>query len=484
MLFNSFKFLIFFPIVTLIYFLFKKEKLKIFWLLVCSYIFYMCWNPLYALLMLFSTAITYFSGLLIAKAKTKRNKRLFLILSLLINFAILFYYKYFNFIIYNLNSILNILKIDGLRYLDILLPVGISFYTFQALSYSMDVYRNDVKVEKSFIKYALFVSFFPQLVAGPIEKSKDFLKQFNFEHKFNYNNAKNGLLIMLGGYILKLLIADRAAIVVNQVYNNVGNYTGSALIIATVLFAIQIYCDFYSYSLIAKGSAQVLGYKLSDNFDRPYLSTSIKDFWRRWHISLSTWFKEYLYFPLGGSKVNLIKNIRNIIIVFFVSGLWHGAAWTFVIWGVLHGMYQVVGILTKGIREKIVKLVKLNKVEKLHKTIKIIITFILVNFAWIFFRANNLKDAMYVVKNIFNFSYNTNISELGLDVYNYVLLGLSIVLLFVFEIFKYKISLIEFINKRNIILRWGIYFVIIFIIIIFGIYGPGYAESQFIYFQF
>ena len=481
MLFNSIKFLIFFPIVFFIYFLIKKEYIKQIWLLICSYIFYMSWNPVFALLMLFSTFVTYISSILMNKYKN--HKKIFLTLSLLINLAILFYFKYFNFIIDNINNIFGFLNLSQIKTFDILLPVGISFYTFQALSYSMDVYRNDVKVEKNFIKYALFVSFFPQLVAGPIEKSKVFLQQFNEEHKFNYNNVKNGLLTMLGGYILKLIIADRAAIVVNQVYNNVTDYTGISLIIATVLFAIQIYCDFYAYSTIAKGAAQTLGYKLSDNFDTPYLSTSIKEFWRRWHISLSTWFKEYLYFPLGGSRVKKIKLVRNILIVFIVSGLWHGAAWTFIIWGALHGLYQVIGMFTTKIRNNFNAFIKLDKHPKIHKFIKIIICFVLVDFAWIFFRANTLNDAFYVIKNIFNFS-NLNITMLGLDKYNFILLFISIILLIIYEIFNKKINLIDWINNKNIIIRWIIYLIIIFTILIFGIYGPGYNASQFIYFQF
>ncbi|MBQ2946743.1 MAG: MBOAT family protein [Bacilli bacterium] len=482
MLFNSFKFLIFFPIVTCIYFLIKKDNIKLIWLLICSYFFYMCWNPIFALLMLFSTFVTYIFSLLMEKYK--KHKKLFLILSLIINLLILFCFKYLTFIIENINNIFKFFNISGIKTFDILLPVGISFYTFQALSYSFDVYRNDVKVEKNFIKYALFVSFFPQLVAGPIEKSKIFLSQFNLKHKFDYNKVKNGILIMLGGFILKLVIADRAAIAVNQVYNNLSLYTGLSLILATVLFAFQIYCDFYAYSLIAKGSAQVLGYNLSQNFNKPYLSTSIKDFWRRWHISLSTWFKEYLYVPLGGSKVSKLKTIRNILIVFCVSGLWHGAAWTFLIWGLLHGLYQVIGMLIKNIRNKISNILLLEKHPLIHKIFQIIICFILVDFAWIFFRANTLYDAFYVIKNIFDFSEGLKLANFGLSRANLVLLFFSIVCLMIYEIFNHKFDIIKFINKRNIIVRWILYFIIIYIILIFGIYGPGYDASQFIYFQF
>ena len=482
MIFNSFKFIVFFPLVCLIYFCIKKDKLKLIWLLLTSYYFYMCWNPLYSLLMLLSTFVTYIFSILMDKYKDK--KKMFLILSLLINLSILFFFKYANFIIENINCLLNFLKYDSLKTFDILLPVGISFYTFQALSYSIDVYRGDVKVEKSFIKYALFVSFFPQLVAGPIEKSKDFLKQFNLQHKFDYEQVKTGLLIMLGGFYLKLVIADRASIVVNNIYNSLNLYTGVILIIATVLFAAQIYCDFYAYSLIAKGAAQVLGYKLSNNFDSPYLATSIKDFWRRWHISLSSWFKEYLYFPLGGSKGSKFKTIRNILVVFIISGLWHGAAWTFVIWGLLHAIYQIVGFLTFNLRNKITKMLGLLKYPNIHKVIQVIICFLLVNFAWIFFRANSVSDAFYIIKHIFDFSHLFKVSSLGLDVYNLILLVVAIISLIIYEIIKYKINIMKLILKQPLVIRWGIYFIIIYVILIFGIYGPGYDASQFIYFQF
>lgn len=484
MLFNSFKFLLFFPIVTVIYFFIKKEKIKLIWLLIASYFFYMCWSPKYALLMLLSTFITYISGILISKSKSDVQKKLVLFFSLVSNLGILFCFKYLNFIIDNINLVFSKIGIDTVSNFNILLPVGISFYTFQALSYSMDVYRKDVEVEKSFIKYALFVSFFPQLVAGPIEKSKDFLQQFQREHKFNYKAFLDGFLLMLGGFLLKLIIADRAAIIVNSVYNNVTSYTGLTLILATFLFAIQIYCDFYSYSVIAKGSALILGYKLSDNFDRPYLATSIKNFWRKWHISLSTWFKEYLYFPLGGSKVKKIKIIRNILIVFITSGLWHGAAWTFIVWGFLHALYQIVGMVTENIRNVFLEKINLDKNSRLHKIIQVMITFVLVDFAWIFFRANNINDAIYVVKNILNFSNSLSISKLGLDIYNFILLFITIILLIIYELMSNKINLVNAINSKPLLIRWGIYVILIFSIIIFGIYGPGYDASQFIYFQF
>lgn len=324
MAFTSAKYLIFLVLVVVAYYLINP-KFRKYLLLISSYYFYMCWNAKYALLMLFSTIITYISGILISKTDSRTKKKIYLILSFIINLGILILFKYYSFIVENLNEFF---KMNIPETLNLLLPVGISFYTFQALSYSFDVYRKDIEPEKDFFKYALFVSFFPQLVAGPIEKSKDLVPQFKNEKKFEIDNIYKGSLLILIGFIYKLVISDRAAIYVNLVYNNVGAYqnvAGNAYIyaIATILFAIQIYFDFNAYSTIARGSAKILGYNLTINFKLPYLATSIKDFWRRWHISLSSWFKEYLYFPLGGSRVGIIKNLRNIMIVFLVSGLWH-----------------------------------------------------------------------------------------------------------------------------------------------------------------
>lgn len=475
MLYTSFKFLIFFPTICLFYFFLKNEKSKKVWLLICSYFFYICWNIYYSLLLLFSTIITYFSGKLISKYPEKKKK--FLILSLVINISILLFFKYANFFIDNINILFKIFKISSINHLDILLPIGISFYTFQALSYTMDIYRGDVKEEKNFLEYALFVSFFPQLVSGPIEKSKDFLPQLKIKHNFDYDRVKKGLLIMLVGFIYKMVIADRIAIAVNTVYDNLSNYNGIILFITAILYSFQIYTDFYGYSLIAKGTAKVFGYDLYDNFDSPYLSKSIKEFWRRWHISLSTWFRDYLYFPLGGSRTSYINKLRNIMIVFLVSGLWHGASWTFVFWGILHGLYQVISILTSKFREKI----KFD--NKITSCLKIIFTFLLVTFAWIFFRASTFSDAIYVITNSFK-NFNLNLMSLGLDKYNLIFMFISIVMLIIFDIIRLKANLYQWLQERNIVVRWLFYFTLIWIVLIFGIYGPGYSENTFIYIQF
>lgn len=343
MLFNSYDFLIFFPIVTLIYFLIP-HKVRCIWLLITSYYFYMCWNAKYALILLLSTTVTYISGLLIENAnkiqdekKGTKLKKTFVVLSFVINLSILFLFKYFDFAVDNINRVLSYLNIQILEpSFDIVLPVGISFYIFQALSYTVDVYRKDVKAEKNFLKYALFVSFFPQLVAGPIERSKNLIKQIHERHYFNAQRVKDGLLLMIWGGFQKIVIADRVAIVVDTVFNNFPEYGGMYIVVASILFAVQIYCDFAGYSTIAIGAAKVMGFALMENFNAPYFSTSVSEFWRRWHISLSSWFKDYLYIPLGGNRKGKLRKYINLMIVFIVSGLWHGAEWSFVIWGALN----------------------------------------------------------------------------------------------------------------------------------------------------
>ena len=337
MLFNSFRFLVFFPAAVFIYFLIPK-RLRYIWLLAASYFFYMNWNAKYALLLAGSTLVTWFGGLLLGLCQEKNAgsfwKKWIVALSFACNLGILGFFKYFDFALVNVNALLERLGMQVLeRPFDIVLPVGISFYTFQALGYTVDVYRQDIRPQKNLFKYALFVSFFPQLVAGPIERSKNLLKQLSEPRKFDYPSVRAGLLLMLWGFFVKLVIADRAAVLVNTVYSQYLNYSGFQLITANILFAVQIYCDFMGYSTIARGAAKVMGYDLMSNFERPYFSQSIKEFWRRWHISLSTWLRDYLYIPLGGSRCARIRKYFNILVTFAISGLWHGSKGTFVLWG-------------------------------------------------------------------------------------------------------------------------------------------------------
>lgn len=341
MLFNSIDFLIFFPIVLFIYFIIPN-KVKYIWLLMASYYFYICWNAKYVLLILSSTVITYISGLLLEKVKKticdekkgQKLKKIVVVISAMLNLVILFYFKYINFALSILTIAFSTINVRlNVPVYDIVLPVGISFYTFQALSYTVDVYRNEIHAENNFFRYALFVSFFPQLVAGPIERSKNLLKQLTKPHKFNFESVREGCLLMIWGFFLKIVIADRVAIFVDTVYGDIITYPGYFLTVATMLFAVQIYCDFAGYSTIAMGVSKMFGVQLMENFDAPYLSTSIGEFWRRWHISLTSWFKDYTYILLGGNRKGKIRKYTNKMVVFLVSGLWHGASPTFIIWG-------------------------------------------------------------------------------------------------------------------------------------------------------
>ncbi len=491
MLFNSLEFLIFFPIVTLIYFLIP-HKVRYIWLLFASYFFYMCWNPKYALLMGTSTVITYLSGILIGKFHDKQNiKKLCVALSFIINIAILFFFKYFDFAIANINSVLSVMGIELINpTFDVILPVGISFYTFQALGYTVDVYRKDIEPEKNILRYALFVSFFPQLVAGPIERSGNLIKQLREKHTFNTKNAAYGMMLMLWGFFEKLVIADRAAYIVDTVYNNYTEYTGLTIVVATVLFAFQIYCDFASYSDIARGAAQVMGFNLMKNFETPYFAKSVAEFWRRWHISLSSWFRDYVYIPLGGNRRGRLRKYFNLAVVFFLSGLWHGASWNFVVWGLLNGFYQIVGDITKKFRTQVSEFLGLDRNVFSNKLLKVIVTFTLVDFSWIFFRAGSFTAALTIIKNMFKefnlwiFTDGT-MYTLGLDRPDLFILLVSLMVLLFMSVLKYKgVNIRRSLSKQGLWFRYFVYLAGIFAVLIFGVYGPTYDASQFIYFQF
>lgn len=486
MLFNSVDFLIFFPIVVFIYFIIPK-KIRYIWLLAASYFFYMGWNAKYAILIALSTLITYLSGILISKSNTKKIKITWLVLCLLSNLGILVVFKYANFFINNISSLLSYFNISFIeKRFDLLLPVGISFYTFQALSYTIDVYKEKIKPEKNFLRYALYVSFFPQLVAGPIERSENLLSQVNSIEKINVWNStriKNGLMLMLWGFFQKLVIADRISILVENVLNNYTSFGFAEITIAIVLFAFQIYCDFGGYTNIARGAAEVMGFSLMKNFKEPYLAMSIKDFWHRWHISLTSWFTDYLYIPLGGSRKGRTRKYVNILIVFLISGLWHGASWNFIIWGLIHAIYQILGDIKDNIILKHNN--KSNEMSIITKIRKIICTFLIVDFAWIFFAANSLSHAINIIKQMFTSLYTSKINELGLNTGNFVVLGIALIILIIVDIIKNKnISILSWYNKRNIVVKESLILAIVWIIIMFGIYGPSYDTSTFIYFQF
>lgn len=498
MLFNSIDFWLFFPIVTLIYFIIPN-KVKYLWLLVASYYFYMCWNVKYALLILASTVITYISGLLIEVIKyskfdeitQKKLKKWIVAGSFTSNLGILFYFKYINFFVDIVAKLFAKVHVElDVPVFDIILPVGISFYTFQALSYTMDVYRDDIYAEKNFLKYALFVSFFPQLVAGPIERSKNLLKQLAVPQKFKYENFREGIMLMLWGYFLKIVLADRIAMFVDAVYGDYTTYSGMYLVVATILFAIQIYCDFAGYSTIAMGAAMVLGIQLMDNFDAPYLSTSVADFWRKWHISLTSWFKDYLYIPLGGSRKGKFRKYLNKMIVFLVSGLWHGAQLSFVVWGGVNGLYQVLGEILQPLRDKLVEILHLKRDSLGHKLIHIIGTFILVDFSWIFFRADSVLEAFEIIKSIFkgkNFwvLFDGSLYNCGLDDKNFRLMIAAIGILIFADICRhFSVKIREVVIKQDCWFKCFFIATVVCLILLFGKWGPSFDKANFIYFQF
>ncbi len=494
MIFNSIDFLIFFPIVTLIYFLVPK-KLRYIWLLGASYYFYMCWNAKYAILLLVSTLTTWLAGWMIQIAKDVRVKKGAMAACIVVNIAILFFFKYFNFFTDTCNRILSKLNIQiPENTLDVLLPVGISFYTFQALGYIIDVYRGRIEAEKNPLRYALFVSFFPQLVAGPIERSENLLKQVRNVDKmkiWNYENITSGLTLMMWGLFVKMVIADRVAVLVNTVFDGVYMYGTVALAAGAMGFALQIYCDFMGYSTIAVGAARVMGFTLMENFETPYFATSVSDFWRRWHISLSSWFCDYVYIPLGGNRCSKVRKYFNLLVTFGVSGLWHGANWTYVFWGMLHGVYQIVGDITRPVRQAVCIKCQAKTESFSFKLAQMVGTFFFVDIAWIFFRASSISVALDYCKRLFTkwdpwSLFNGEIYTLGLDRFEFNILVVAAIVLFLVDLLRYfkKQTITEFLKEQCIWFRWGVILLLIFACIIYGMYGIQFESSQFIYFQF
>lgn len=461
----------------------------------------MSWNAKYAFLIALSTVITYVSGLLMECAEKKKMlhcnfwKKSILAFSLTSNLGILCFFKYFPFILQNINHLASIIGIVPIeKSFDLLLPVGISFYTFQALSYSIDVYRRNIKAEKNLLRYALFVSFFPQLVAGPIERSKNLLTQVNrveYIRVWNYERIAAGAVTMLWGFFQKMVIADRAAILVDTVYREYWTYGTVELVLATVLFAIQIYCDFAGYSMIAIGAAKIMGFELMENFNAPYFSRSIKEFWRRWHISLSSWFRDYVYIPLGGNRVSKLKGCRNLMVTFLISGLWHGANWSYMVWGGVHGIYQIVGFLIAPVKTRIESRLSVKKESMSYKLGQIIVTFILVDFAWIFFRADRFIESVDIISQIFTkwnpwVFFDGSLYALGLNVTEMHILIVSIMVLFMMDLVRYRTGKIitEYLQEQCLWFRWLVIFGIFWGVVIYGIYGPEFSAAAFIYFQF
>ena len=502
MLFNSLSYLIFFPAITLVYFLLPWQKARNFLLLAGSYYFYMCWDPRFIVLILGCTVLTYLNALFvdISRKETEMGVekemrrtggiRLYTTITVIFTLAVVAWFKYANFLTESLVSLMGLFGVTlTIPKMNIALPVGISFFTFQSLSYVIDVYRGTTKAEKNFFRYALFVCFFPQLVAGPIERSGNLLGQFRDKHRFDGNEAVKGMMLMLWGYFMKVVVADRVAIVVDQVYNYYGSYEGVIPILGTVLFAVQIYCDFSGYTTIAIGSAQVLGFHLMENFKQPYLAVSVADFWRRWHISLTSWFRDYIYFPLGGSRCAKWKRYRNIMVVFLVSGLWHGAAWTYVIWGGLNGLLQIIGDILKPARQKALDAMHVNTKSLGHRLVQMFVTFVLVDLAWVFFRAKDLPSAIHIIRSSFVWNpwllVDGTLYTLGLEQADFWIMVLSILILLGVDILHVKgVSIRDSVLSWPLPVRWALMYGAIFWILLFGVYGPAFDAASFIYFQF
>lgn len=484
MIFNSLQYALFLPLVVILYFILPQKARWVF-LLAVSYYFYMCWNAKYAILLMLSTIVAYFAARFIHRAQDKRMKVFYIVSGLVINLGILFVFKYFNF--FN-ETIADIARLTGFQYqpskLSLLLPVGISFYTFQALGYVIDVYKGKAEPMKHFGKFALFVSFFPQIAAGPIGRIESLRPQFELHQKLDFDRVRSGLLQIGLGLFKKLVIADRLAVLVNAVYDKPGAHSGMSFALASVFFSFQIYCDFSGYSDIAIGSAKLLGINLMENFRRPYLATTVAGFWKRWHISLTSWFKDYLYIPLGGNRK---RHLPNILIVFLVSGLWHGASLTFVIWGLLNGLYQVAGIITKPFTDKLKTLLRITGTSMTYGFLKGIENFALITFAWIFFRANSVGDLGLILSKLFtwnmSFFSNFNTVSLGMERIDLVVSVLLITVLIVFELVQERVSIGAFLKKEPLVFRWAAYLAVIAIILIFGVYGDA-NSTQFIYFKF
>lgn len=478
MLFNSFSFAVFLPIVFIIYWAVPKKYQWVV-ILTSSYYFYMSWNIKYVFLILFTTVVSYVAARLIEKEKRGHVRKFYVTTAIVSSLGVLFFFKYFNFMS---ASIADFVKLFSIEYspfmLQVLLPVGISFYTFQTLSYVIDVYRDRVQAEKHFGIYAAFISFFPQLVAGPIERTTNLLPQIKKENHFDYEQASYGMKLMAWGFFKKIVIADTLAIYVDAVYSDVYNYQGMVFVLATFFFAVQIYCDFSGYSDIAIGCAKLFGINLMSNFKSPYFSSSVKEFWSRWHTSLSTWFRDYVYIPLGGSRVGAWRHKANLLITFLVSGLWHGANWTYVIWGGVHGIAQIL--------ENVLHFdTKSNK--KIYNAVRMCIVFAFVAFVWVFFRAQSIQDAVFVIGHSLTGIGNplqymkAGYAALGMDKVLFKTCMCFILLLGIYDGFSRKYDLIAALGRLNVIVRWMLYIGIVLIILF---YAPIGNDSSFIYFQF
>ena len=484
MLFNSIEFAIFLPIVFILYWFFANKNLKLqnLLLLSASYFFYAWWDWRFLSLIVFSSTIDYIVGLKLLTTTNESKRKFLLLSSIFVNIGFLGFFKYFNFFSESFAQAFTLLgqPFDVSR-LNIILPVGISFYTFQTLSYSIDVYRRKMEPTKDIIAFFSFVSFFPQLVAGPIERATNLLPQFYKKRNFEYLKAVDGLKQILWGLFKKVVIADNCAIVVNDIFANYTSYSGSTLILGAIFFAFQIYGDFSGYSDIAIGTARLFGFNLMQNFAFPYFSRDIAEFWRRWHISLSTWFRDYLYIPLGGSRGSMNKKIRNIFIIFIVSGFWHGANWTFIIWGALNAIYFLPLLFLSRNRDNLNIAGEGGVLPSIREVVNIFLTFFLTVFAWIFFRAESVTHAFSFIKQIFNNLYFEIPNILSIGKFH---LFLTCVLILIFTTIEWlgregQYAIEKYSSNWNRSVKWMFYYIILLAIFIYN-----KNQQEFIYFQF
>lgn len=494
MIFNSIDFILFFFIVTVLYYFIPNHYR---WILLClaGSLFYASFAPAYLILVYGIILVSYLGGIWIEKSSGQKRKSI-LAGGLILLFAPLLAYKYFDFFQANMISLANLIHWNYPGHLlKLILPIGLSFYTFQAISYLVEIYWGKQSPERHLGIYSLFILFFPQLLAGPIARPQTFLPQLRADHAFNGQNISDGLKLMLWGYFKKMVIADRLAIVVNYAYSHIPTSSGWTLLITAVFFSFQIYCDFSAYSDIAIGSAQVLGFKLMDNFKRPYFSKSIGEFWNRWHISLSSWLRDYVYIPLGGSRVAQWKWARNILITFLASGLWHGANWTFVVWGLLNGIYITFSRYTEKPRKWLASLIRLDRHPLWHKAFKVFFTFTLITLSWIFFRADSLHQAIVILQKIDyavllwlmhptlpdSAAYRILISQMGIGIYDLAVILAGLVVLEGVHLLERQSEMRHLLNNRPVYFRWAIYYAVILAIALFGVY---HSQAEFIYFKF
>jgi len=439
----------------------------------------MSWNAKYVVFILFTTVVSYIAARLLERFENKIKKKLIIVGTALMCLGILFFFKYFNFMSTSVVRFLNLfaIKLNPVT-VNLLLPVGISFYTFQTLSYVIDVYRGTTKAEHHFGRYATFISFFPQLVAGPIERTNNLLSQIKEEKKFDYAQGSYGIKLMVWGFFKKIVIADNLSLYVSRIYNAPGEYSGFVFVLATIFFAFQIYCDFSGYSDIAIGTSKLLGINLMTNFKSPYFSQSIKEFWGRWHISLSTWFRDYVYIPLGGNRVGKVRYALNLLITFLMSGLWHGASWTFVIWGTIHGIAQII--------ENLFLPNKYKNSTGLVRFIRILFVFLFSCFTWIFFVSNSLSDSLFVIMNMFdnisNFGtyINKGIVDIGITMSNLCGLLFGILVLMLYDGFSLKTDCIEWISNKHVVIRYTAYLLMLCVLLFYR----ATVQAEFVYFQF